>query len=102
MRRAAQSPAPSGTGAHAARPDGRRAAGRAAARRAAALFVNAEVRRRGIATAVIEWVAQDAKEHGFPGLYWNTLEDAPARALYNKMGKFHEGLIHYTYRRDAN
>ncbi|MEV4248749.1 helix-turn-helix domain-containing protein [Streptosporangium canum] len=33
MRRAALSPAPSGTGAHAARPDGRRAAGRSAARR---------------------------------------------------------------------
>ncbi|MEV4064674.1 GNAT family N-acetyltransferase [Nonomuraea dietziae] len=66
------------------------------------LFVDAEVRRRGIATAVIEWVARDAKEHGFPGLYWNTLEDAPARALYDKVGKFHKGLIHYAYRRDAN
>ncbi|MEU6710603.1 GNAT family N-acetyltransferase [Nonomuraea sp. NPDC046802] len=60
------------------------------------LFVDAEVRRRGIATAVIEWVARDAKEHGFPGLYWNTLEDAPARALYDKVGKFHEGVILYS------
>lgn len=34
------------------------------------LFVDAEVRRRGVATTVIEWVAQDAEEHGFPGLYW--------------------------------
>jgi GNAT superfamily N-acetyltransferase len=66
------------------------------------LFVDAEVRRQGVATAVIEWVARDAKEHGFPSLYWNTLEDAPARALYDKVGKFHQGFIHYSYRRGAN
>ncbi|MEC3974195.1 GNAT family N-acetyltransferase [Amycolatopsis sp. H20-H5] len=66
------------------------------------LFVDPELRRRGIATAMIEWVARDAEEQGFPGLYWNTLEDAPARALYDKVGKFHEGFIHYSYRRDAN
>jgi GNAT superfamily N-acetyltransferase len=63
------------------------------------LFVDPEVRRRGVATAVIEWVARDAEAHGFPGLYWNTLEDAPARALYDKVGKLHKGLIHYAYRR---
>jgi len=66
------------------------------------LFVDSEVRRRGVATAMIEWVARDAKEHGFPGLYWNTLEDAPARALYDQVGKLHKGFIHYSYRRDAN
>ena len=65
------------------------------------LFVDTEVRRRGIATAMIEWVARDAKEQGFPGLYWNTLEDASARALYDKVGKVQKGLIHYSYRRDA-
>lgn len=65
------------------------------------LFVAAEARRRGVATAVIEWVAQDATKHGFPGLYWNTLEDAPARALYDNVGKFQKGLIHYTYRPDT-
>jgi len=64
--------------------------------------VDAEARRQGIATAVIKWVARDAEEHGFPGLYWNTLEDAPARALYDKVGKFHKGFIHYAYRRDAS
>ncbi|MEV6560022.1 GNAT family N-acetyltransferase [Nocardia sp. NPDC051756] len=66
------------------------------------LYVDAEVRRRGVATAVIQWVARDAEESGFPGLYWNTLEDAPARALYDNVGKFQQGLIHYTYRRDAH
>ncbi|WP_326945976.1 GNAT family N-acetyltransferase [Amycolatopsis sp. NBC_01307] len=66
------------------------------------LFVASEARRRGIATAMIDWVARDAKEQGFPGLYWNTLADAPARALYDRVGKYHEGLIHYSYRRDAD
>lgn len=66
------------------------------------LFVDTEVRRQGIATAVIEWVAQDAQEHGFPSLYWNTLEDAPARALYDKIGRLNKGFILYSYRRDAN
>jgi GNAT superfamily N-acetyltransferase len=66
------------------------------------LFVDPAVRRQGIATALIEWVARDAEERGFGSLYWNTLEDAPARALYDKVGKFHEGLIHYAYRRDPN
>lgn len=66
------------------------------------LFVDPEVRRRGVATAVIEWVARDAEEQGAPGLYWNTLEDAPARALYDKLGRFHEGFVLYTYRRDAS
>lgn len=63
------------------------------------LFVDPEARRQGIATAVIHWVARDAEEHGFPGLYWNTLEDAPARTLYDKVGRHDKGLIHYAYRR---
>ena len=63
------------------------------------LFVDPEVRRRGIATTMLEWVAWDAEEHGAPRLYWNTLDDAPARALYDKVAKFHKGLILYTYRR---
>lgn len=66
------------------------------------LFVDAEARRHGVATAMIEWVARDAEQQRAPGLYWNTLEDAPARALYDKVGQFHERFILYTYRRDAN
>jgi GNAT superfamily N-acetyltransferase len=66
------------------------------------LFVDPEVRRRGIATAMIKWVAWDAEEHGFPRLYWNTLDNAPVRALYDKVANFQKGLIHYAYRRDAN
>ena len=66
------------------------------------LFVDAEVRRQGVATAVIKWVAGNGEEHGFPRLYWNTLEDAPARAMYDKIAQLNNGLILYTYRRDAN
>ncbi|WP_116203190.1 GNAT family N-acetyltransferase [Amycolatopsis circi] len=63
------------------------------------VFVNENVRRKGVATALIEWVARDADEQGFPSLYWNTLEDAPARALYDRVGKYHDGFILYTYKR---
>lgn len=65
------------------------------------LYVGEQARRQGIATAVIEWVARDGQENGYPGLYWNTLEDAPARALYDRVGKYHEGFIYYAYRRNA-
>ncbi|WP_409462849.1 N-acetyltransferase family protein [Amycolatopsis sp. GA6-003] len=63
------------------------------------LYVAENVRRKGVATALIEWVARDAEEQGFPSLYWNTLEDAPARALYDRVGKYHDGFILYTYKR---
>ncbi|GLZ42614.1 GNAT family N-acetyltransferase [Actinokineospora sp. NBRC 105648] len=65
------------------------------------LFVTPSARRQGIATTMIKWAARDAEDHGFPRLYWNTLEDAPARALYDKVGEFNQGLILYTYRRDG-
>jgi GNAT superfamily N-acetyltransferase len=66
------------------------------------LFVDPGARRRGIATAMIKWVARDAEEHGFPRLYWNTLDNAPARALYDKVGNLHKGVVYYAYRRDAS
>ncbi|MGW4483884.1 N-acetyltransferase family protein [Amycolatopsis sp. NPDC004368] len=66
------------------------------------LFVDPLARRQGIATALLEWVAADAARSGYPSLYWNTLEDAPARELYDRVGKHNAGLIHYSYRRDAS
>ncbi|MFI7592857.1 GNAT family N-acetyltransferase [Micromonospora sp. NPDC049359] len=62
----------------------------------AELFVTPEVRRRGIATAMIEWVAQDADQHGSPRLYWNTEVDAEARALYDKIAVY-RGYVVYNY-----
>jgi GNAT superfamily N-acetyltransferase len=65
------------------------------------LFVDPDARRRGVATAMIEWVARDAEEHGAPRLYWNTeVDDAGARALYDRIAEF-KGHIVYTYARPA-
>jgi GNAT superfamily N-acetyltransferase len=64
------------------------------------LFVDPHVRRRGIATAIIEWVGRDAAEHGAPRLYWNTEVDAEARALYDKVAEY-RGYIVYNYLRPA-
>lgn len=62
------------------------------------LFVAPEARRRGIATAIMQWVAQDATEHNSPRLYWNTeLDNTDARALYDTMADY-KGLIVYSYR----
>ncbi|SDD96901.1 GNAT family N-acetyltransferase [Actinokineospora iranica] len=66
------------------------------------LFVAADARRRGAATAMITWVARDAGEQGFPRLYWNALDDSPARGLYDKVAEISKGLVVYTYRRDAS
>ncbi|WP_199443152.1 GNAT family N-acetyltransferase [Umezawaea beigongshangensis] len=65
------------------------------------LFVVPEARRRGVATAMIERVARDAEEHGFPRLYWNALEDSPARELYDRVADC-RGLVVHSYRRDAH
>ncbi|MGV9212149.1 GNAT family N-acetyltransferase [Micromonospora sp. RB23] len=62
----------------------------------AELFVTPEVRRRGIATAMIGRVAQDADEHGAPRLYWNTEVDAEARTLYDRIAVY-RGYIVYNY-----
>jgi GNAT superfamily N-acetyltransferase len=62
------------------------------------LFVDPRVRRRGVATAMIHWVARDAEEHGASRLYWNTEMDAEARPLYDKVASF-RGYIVYNYSR---
>ncbi|GAA2873289.1 GCN5 family N-acetyltransferase [Actinoplanes cyaneus] len=64
------------------------------------LFVAPAARRQGLATALIRWVARDGEEHGFPRLYWNTLADAEARALYDTVADVTEHVV-YNYRRDS-
>jgi GNAT superfamily N-acetyltransferase len=66
------------------------------------LFVDPGVRRRGVATALIAWVARDAEEHRAPRLYWNAVDDPPARALYDKVAELQEGVVVYSYRRRTN
>jgi GNAT superfamily N-acetyltransferase len=61
------------------------------------LFVDEDVRGRGAARALIEGVAQAAREYGATRYYWHTQEDnARARALYDKVAQF-TGFIRYQY-----
>ena len=61
------------------------------------LFVDSDVRGKGIARALIEATAVEAKEAGATRFYWMTKEsNATARMLYDKVGKFN-GFIRYDY-----
>ena len=61
------------------------------------LFVDPAVRGRGVARALIEQVAQAARERAAPRLYWLTHQDnATARALYDQLAS-HQGFIRYDH-----
>jgi GNAT superfamily N-acetyltransferase len=61
------------------------------------LFVEPERRGQGVARALIEAVAANAREHGSPRLYWLTHEsNAKARALYDKVASA-SGFVEYEY-----
>jgi GNAT superfamily N-acetyltransferase len=59
------------------------------------LFTAHEARGQGVARALIEAVAQEARKQGARRYYWLTHEhNAVARALYDKVGRFN-GFIRY-------
>ncbi|NUW36894.1 GNAT family N-acetyltransferase [Nonomuraea sp. SMC257] len=61
------------------------------------LFVGEAARGQGAARALIERVAEKARERGAGRLYWTTKEDnASARLLYDKVARFN-GFIRYDY-----
>jgi GNAT superfamily N-acetyltransferase len=61
------------------------------------LFVEEQARGRGAARALIERVAQAAREHGATRYYWHTMQDnTTARALYDRVARF-SGFIRYQY-----
>ncbi len=61
------------------------------------LFVVPHARGKGIARALIEAVAHEAREAGASRCYWQTQQhNATARALYDKVARFH-GFIRYDY-----
>ena len=61
------------------------------------LFTLQAARGRGVARALIEAVAQQARERGAARYYWLTQEhNAVARVLYNKVGKY-VGFIRYDF-----
>jgi GNAT superfamily N-acetyltransferase len=66
------------------------------------LFVDETVRGRGTARALIERVAQAARERGAQTLYWLTQDDnARARLLYDKVALY-RGFIRYDYRPESS
>ncbi|HXC28579.1 MAG TPA: GNAT family N-acetyltransferase [Stellaceae bacterium] len=61
------------------------------------LFVDATLRGTGCGRALIERVAEVARERGCLRLYWTTKENnATARLLYDRLAKFN-GFIRYDY-----
>lgn len=61
------------------------------------LFVDEPLRGQGIARALIDGVAREARSRGAPRLYWLTQHgNATARALYDKVAT-HRGFIRYDY-----
>jgi len=61
------------------------------------LFTAPEARGRGVATALIEAVADAARAHGAAKYYWTTKEDnRTARALYDRIARF-KGFVRYDH-----
>ena len=61
------------------------------------LFTVEEARGRGVATALIEAVAEAARARGAVQYYWLTKQDnRPARALYDRIARF-KGFLRYEY-----
>ena len=61
------------------------------------LFVDEAARGQGVARVLIERVAETSRDRGATRLYWTTKQDnTPARALYDKVARFH-GFIRYDY-----
>ena len=61
------------------------------------LFVDEAARGRGVARALIERVAEAARERGADRYYWHTQQDnIRARGLYDQVARFN-GFIRYQY-----
>jgi len=61
------------------------------------LFVDEAMRGQGVARALIERVAETARERGATRYYWLTQENnTRARLLYDKVGQY-RGFIRYDY-----
>lgn len=61
------------------------------------LFTAPDARGHGVATALIEAVADAARAKGAVKYYWMTKEDnRTARALYDRIARFH-GFLRYDY-----
>lgn len=64
------------------------------------LFVDEAARGAGVATALIEAVAERARAQAAVRLYWSThVDNATARSLYDRVAR-HSGFIRYEYALD--
>ena len=61
------------------------------------LFTAEAVRGQGVGRALIERVAQAARDHGADRFYWHTQDsNATARVLYDQVARYN-GFIRYSY-----
>ena len=61
------------------------------------LFTTPEARGKGVATALVDAVADAARARGAGAYYWLTKEDnRTARALYDRIARF-KGFLRYDY-----
>ena len=100
-RRRARSTAspPASTGAWSASPTtcSTRTAGAAQSCYLQDLFTAEAARGRGVATALVDAVADAARAHGATAYYWLTKEDnRAARALYDRIARL-KGFLRYDY-----
>jgi GNAT superfamily N-acetyltransferase len=59
------------------------------------LFVDPQERARGVGKALIDWLVDEMKAHGWSRLYWNTKENNyRGRGLYDKYTP-HSGFLRY-------
>jgi GNAT superfamily N-acetyltransferase len=60
------------------------------------LYVLPAARRRGVATAIIEWLRNAMRAEGWARLYWMTREDnLEARRVYDRFAQT-DGFVRYT------
>ncbi len=65
------------------------------------LFTSPEARGKGVASALIETVADRAREAGADRFYWTTQDDnLAARSLYDKVAQY-RGFVRYDYALDS-
>jgi GNAT superfamily N-acetyltransferase len=64
------------------------------------LYVDGEIRRQGIARAMLDWIGRDAVARGAGRFYWHTPQDADSRPFYDKVATF-SGLVLYSRKLDV-
>lgn len=65
------------------------------------MYVDPAHRRHGVARGLLDRLVAQAREQGWPRVYWHTrVENAPARALYDQVTGGADPMVRYTVRLD--